>query len=189
MPRPKLHSDDFVLDTARKVLLEKGPASFTLSDVAIAVGISRAALIQRFTDKATLHRKVMERMTQDVRDYFAEQSPETGLDVLWMMLKDLIAGMGSGGGTERYLLLLSADLAEPTLHELAAERNRLVVSAIERLLPDRPHNAARTASLVQTVIQGSCMQWLVEPQGELSIYMTTRVRDLLALLYPNHAFD
>lgn len=70
MPRPKLHSDEFILDTALGILLQKGPSAFTLSDVAEAVGISRAALIQRFKDKATLHRKVMERTTQEVRDYF-----------------------------------------------------------------------------------------------------------------------
>ena len=195
MPRPKRQSDEIVLDTALQVILDKGPASFTLTDVAVAVGLSRAALIQRFTDKATLHRKVMERMTQAVRNYFAELSPEPGLDPLWSMLKDLIAGMGGGGGTERYLILLLADLSEPTLHDLAAERNRLVVQAIERRLPASPHDparaarAARAASLVQTVIQGSCMQWLVEPQGDLSAYMTTRTRDLLTLLYPGHAFD
>ena len=55
MPRPKLHSDEFILDTALGILLQKGPSAFTLSDVVEAVGISRAALIQRFKDKATLH--------------------------------------------------------------------------------------------------------------------------------------
>jgi AcrR family transcriptional regulator len=86
MPRPKLHSDEAILDAARQVLLRRGPAGFTLSDVATAVGISRAALIQRFQDKTTLHRKVMERMTQEVRDYFAERPVEKGLDPLWDML-------------------------------------------------------------------------------------------------------
>lgn len=115
MPRPKLHSDEFILDTALGILLQKGPSAFTLSDVAEAVGISRAALIQRFKDKATLHLKVMERNTQEVRDYFAGASPEKGLDPLWAMLKDLIAGMGDGAGTEGYLLLLWGDVQEPSL--------------------------------------------------------------------------
>lgn len=78
MPRPKLHSDEFILDTALGILLQKGPSAFTLSDVAEAVGISRAALIQRFKDKATLHLKVMERNTQEVRDYFAGASSRKG---------------------------------------------------------------------------------------------------------------
>ena len=189
MPRPKLHSDEFVLDAALSVLLRKGPSAFTLSDVAEAVGLSRAALIQRFTDKATLHRKVMERITQEVRDYFAGADATKGLDPLWLMLKDLIAGMGSGAGTEGYLLLLWGDVQEPSLRALAAERNRLVLEAIEARLPAAPHPPGSTAGLIQAVIQGACMQWLAEPKGELAAFMTRQTRVLLTALYPRHAFS
>lgn len=188
MPRPKLHSDEFILDTALGILLQKGPSAFTLSEVAGAVGISRAALIQRFTDKATLHRKVMERATQEVRDYFAGASPDKGLDPLWSMLKDLIAGMGPGAGTEGYLLLMWGDIQESSLRALAAERNRLVLEAIEARLPSGQHAPYETAGLIQTVIQGSCMQWLVEPEGELAAFMTERTHMLLSVLYPDHVF-
>ncbi len=189
MPRPKLHSDELILDTALGILLQKGPSAFTLSDVAEAVGISRAALIQRFKDKATLHQQVMERSTQEVRAYFASASAEKGLDPLWAMLKDLISGMGTGAGTEGYLLLLWGDIQEPSLRALAAERNRLVVKAIEERLPSGKHPSEQTASLVQTVIQGACMQWLVEPQGELAAFMMERTRMLLSILYPGHKFE
>ncbi|MBG3876490.1 TetR/AcrR family transcriptional regulator [Desulfovibrio oxamicus] len=188
MARPKLHSDEFILDIALSIMLQKGPSAFTLSDVAGAVGISRAALIQRFKDKATLHHKVMERNTQEVRDYFAKASPEKGLDPLWVMLKDLIAGMGNGAGMEGHLLLLWGDVQEPSLRALAAERNRLVLQAIEARLPAGPRPSGHTASLIQTVIQGACMQWLVEPEGELAAFMTERTRMLLAILYPDHVF-
>ena len=90
MPRPKLHSDQDILTAARAVLQREGPVDFTLSDVAKAVGISRAALIQRFRDKATLHRYVMEIITQEVRDYFADMRCETGLTPLWDLLRELI---------------------------------------------------------------------------------------------------
>lgn len=189
MPRPKLHSDAFILDTALGILLRNGPSAFTLSDVAEAVGMSRAALIQRFKDKATLHRSVMERMTQEVRDYFANASPQQGLDPLWAMLKNLIAGMGSGDGTEGYLLLLWGDIGEPSLRALAAERNQLVRKAIEVRLPAAPHPPEPTAGLVQAVIQGACMQWLAEPDGELAAFMTDRTRRVLTVLYPQHTFE
>lgn len=188
MARPKLHSDEFILNTALRVILQKGPSAFTLSDVAEAVGISRAALIQRFKDKATLHRKVMERNTQEVRDYFANASPEKGLDPLWAMLKDLIAGMGSGEGTEGYLLLLWGDVQVSSLRALAAERNRLVLQAIEARLPATPRPSDHAAGLIQAVIQGACMQWLVEPEGELAAFMIERTRMLLVILYPDHVF-
>lgn len=188
MPRPKLHSDETILEIALRILLQKGPAAFTLSDVAAAVGISRAALIQRFQDKANLHRQVMERNTQEVRNYFAKADPESGLDPLWSMLKDLIAGMGSGAGTEGYLLLMWGDVQEPFLRQLAIERNQLVLRAIEVRLPSQPHSPAWAAGLVQAVIQGSCMQWLVEPEGSLSAFMIERTRRILSVLYPEHNF-
>lgn len=189
MPRPKLHSDEQILDIAQAVLVQKGPSDFTLSDVANAVGISRAALIQRFKDKAALHARVMERMTQEVRDYFAAASPQPGLDPLWAMLKDLIAGMGSGAGTEAYLLLLWGDIKDPALRALAHERNELVRMAIETRLPAMPHEPRQASLLVQAVIQGSCMQWLVAREGGLASFMTERTREVLCVLYPGHAFD
>ena len=188
MPRPKLHSDEFILDAALSVLLQKGPSTFTLSDVAETVGMSRAALIQRFKDKATLHHRVMERSTQQVRNYFENMHPESDLDELWAMLKDLIGGMGSGSGTEGYLLLLWGDVQEPSLRSLSAERNRLVLKAIEDGLPFDPHPRDHTAGLVQAIIQGACMQWLVSPEGELAGFMIDRTRRFLSILYPDHQF-
>ena len=47
MPRPKLKSDDEVLEAATAVLKRCGPIDFTLSGVAKEAGLSRAPLIQR----------------------------------------------------------------------------------------------------------------------------------------------
>lgn len=188
MPRPKLHSDDEILETAQAVLLRKGPSDFTLSDVAVAVGLSRAALIQRFSDKATLHALVMERMTQEVRDYFAQAPSERGLEPLWFMLKDLIAGMGTGEGSEAYLLLLWGDVRDPALRVLANERNELVRGAIEVRLPDGPHEPFKTSLLIQAVIQGSCMQWMVARDGDLASFMTQSTANVLSVLYPDQEF-
>lgn len=189
MPRPKLHSDDTILAAAQKVLLVRGPSSFTLSDVAREVGISRAALIQRFTDKATLHLKVMERSTREVRDYFADASPETGLAALWTLLKDLIDGMGAGEGFAGYLLLEWSDVVDERLNALARERNALVRAAIRDRLPNAPRDPDNAATLIQSVIQGATMQWLIDKRGALNIFVIDRTRLMLEILYPDHSFD
>lgn len=62
------------------------------------------------------------------------------------------------------------------------------LKAIEARLPGGPHPPQHTAGLIQTVIQGSCMQWLVEPEGELAAFMTKRTHMLLSILYPDHVF-
>lgn len=188
MPRPKLVSDDQVLDATHAAMLRLGPERFTLSDVAAAVGLSRAALIQRFTDKRTLHLKTLERSTQEVRDYFAAAPREQGLVPLWAMLRDLIGGMGSGEGFAGYLLLAWDDINDPALNRLARERNRLVRQAIVERLPETP-DRAESAALIQMVIQGACMLWLVEPQGTLAGYTETETRKVIARLYPGERLE
>jgi AcrR family transcriptional regulator len=189
MPRPKLHSDEEVLAAARQVLLREGPVDFTLSDVAAAVGISRAALIQRFRDKATLHARVMEEMTREVRDYFAAAPCEQGLDPLWSLLRDLISGMDAETGSEAYLLLFWGDIVNPALRALALERNELVRKAIEVRLPTGERDPVATSGLVQVVIQGAYMQWMVNREGNLADFMTRRTRQVLETLYPGRTFS
>lgn len=188
MPRPKLISDDQVLDATHAAMLRLGSDRFTLSDVATAVGLSRAALIQRFTDKRTLHRKTLERSTQEVRDYFAAAPRDRGLIPLWAMLRDLISGMGSGEGFEGYLLLAWDDVNDPALNALARERNQLVRAAIFERLPDTPERAD-AAALIQAVIQGACMLWLVEPQGTLAGYTEDETKKVIQRLYPGEPLE
>ncbi|WP_129607740.1 MULTISPECIES: TetR/AcrR family transcriptional regulator [Rhodoplanes] len=188
MPRPKLHSDTTILNAARSVMLRKGPSEFTLSDVATAVGLSRAALIQRFTDKATLHRRVMERTTQEVRDYFATAAFGPGLDPLWAMLRDLISGMEGDDDMSGYLLLFWSDIQDPGLTALARERNDLVHAAIAARLPPTPHPPETAARIIQAVIQGACMLGLVSHRESLAAFMTEQTRRILQVLYPDHAF-
>lgn len=188
MPRKKLVSDAEVLDATHVAMLRHGPDRFTLSDVAAAVGLSRAALIQRFTDKRTLHFLTMERATQEVRDYFAAAPRDRGLRPLWSMLDDLIAGLGSGEGFGGYLLLAWGDLADDRLNALARERNELVRAAIEERLPEGA-GRAENARLIQSVIQGASMIWLVERPGGLAAYVAAETRRILERLYPGQPLD
>jgi TetR/AcrR family transcriptional regulator, macrolide resistance operon repressor len=184
MPRPKIHSDEEVLRKAKAVLLQEGPAAFTLSDVAKAVGISRAALIQRFQDKATIHHRIMEQMTEEVREFFASSSGGRDIESLWRFLKDMITGMDAEVAAESYLLLFWGDIIDPHLRKLALERNELVRRAIEGRMPLRPHDPKRASGLVQSVIQGSYMRWMVCKQGRLAAFMLKEVRQILSVLYP-----
>lgn len=191
MPRPKLHSDETVLAAALAVLLRKGPTNFTLTDVATEIGMSRAALIQRFGDKLTLHRKVREHMTHEMHAYFDALDPVrfgVGLAPLWDLLRDLISGMGAGEDTPGYLLLNWADIADPVLLELARDGAARVLHEIAIRLPPDERDAVQTARLIEAVIQGACMQWLIHRDGALVDYMTGQTRLLLQTLYPGHDF-
>lgn len=189
MPRPKLRTDEEILEAAQRTLLTKGPSNFTLTDVAREAGLSRAALIHRFKDRRTLHLMVMRRSTEEVREYFAAAAFGEGLSEMWAMLRDLISGMGGGDGFAGYLLLEWNDVVDPELNAYARQRNEMVRQAIRDRLPATPHGPAETASLIQAVIQGACMQWLVEPEGRLDDFTVHQTRRFLRALYPGHAFD
>lgn len=189
MPRPKLHSDAEILRKAKVVLLREGPVAFTLSDVAKAVGMSRAALIQRFQDKATIHRRIMEEMTGEFRAFFAALHGERDIQSLWTFLKDMIEGMDAEAGKESYLLLFWGDIVDPHLRALADERNELFRQAIEKRTPVRPHDPEAVSGLIQSVLQGAYMRWMVGRKGALTAFMRDETRQVLAFLYPAECFQ
>lgn len=186
MARPNLHSDRAVLEAALSVIVRKGPDRFTLDDVAVTLGITRAAILQRFGDKSTLHYRVMEHLTAETHAYFASVAGEARLEDAEAMLRELIAGMGMGDDVAGYLLLYWSDLQNDDLRELARERLETVLGEIERRLPavrgaPAPREAAR---MLQSVIHGACMQWLITREGDLVEYMWGMTARLLSLLYP-----
>jgi TetR/AcrR family macrolide resistance operon transcriptional repressor len=187
VPRPKLHSDEAILDAALEVLLRRGPAGFTLNDVAVELGMSRAALIQRFKNKDTLYRRAMERSGAQRRDYLARMPVEVGARGLWRFLTELVSGMGTGEGLDTYLLLAWQDLRDTTLRRMALERNLMVRRAIADRLPETVERDA-LAAVLQDVIAGATMQWMVEREPPLTRYVLKRLRRVLELLFPHESF-
>ncbi|WP_141594279.1 TetR/AcrR family transcriptional regulator [Myxococcus sp. AB056] len=188
MPRPKLHSDEAILDAAMSVLLRSGPGAFTLNDVAVAVGMSRAALIQRFKNKEHLYFRLMERTAEQKREYFAGLPVEVGAQGLWRFLKTLVSVMGEGEALDAHLLLAWEDVRDPKLRQMAHERNLLVRDAIAVRLPPSVDRGAVSA-LLQGVIAGATMQWLVERTPPLTEYVLARLRTLLGCVFPRESFD
>ncbi|KFE62487.1 regulatory protein, TetR [Hyalangium minutum] len=188
VPRPKLHSDEAILDATMEVLLRRGLAGFTLNDVAAELGMSRAALIQRFKNKDTLYRRVMERSGAQRRDYLASMPVEVGAQGLWRFLTEIISGMGTGEGLDSYLLLAWQDLRDTTLRRMALERNLMVRDAIAARLPKMAERN-EVAAVLQDVIAGATMQWMVEREPSLTRYVLERVRRVLGLLFPHESFE
>lgn len=118
MPRPKLKSDDEVLEAATVVLKRCGPIEFTLSGVAKEVGLSRAALIQRFTNRDTLLVRMMERGVEQVRHYLNAIPIGAGPQGLWEFLQVLVRSMNTRNDfSVNYLI--SGTSSVPELRTLA----------------------------------------------------------------------
>lgn len=177
MPRPKLHSDEAILDGAKSVLKRRGPSDFTLQEVAQEVGISRAALIQRFTNRENLLRCVMERGIALTRQHLDAIPVDCSLSGLQGFLDELCGVLGDGNGFETNLLIAWHEARDPELQRLSHTRNLIIQEAIAKRIPSScliPADEA--ANLLHTVISGSAMQWMVSGDGRLDQYTQKRVR-------------
>jgi len=183
MARPKLVSDNEVLDAARRVMLRSEP--FTLSDVADEVGLSRAALIQRFENRAGLHLRVSQRGTDQLAEWLAAAPEGSGIAQAWSFLDNLVNAMGDGNRLPAQLLLLRDDVNDPDLNALARLRNRWIRDAIAARLPeDAPMPPAEMASLLQSVLQGAMLQWGIDRPGDQKRFIMSQLRRAFMALFP-----
>jgi TetR/AcrR family macrolide resistance operon transcriptional repressor len=184
MPRPKLHSDEAILDAAKSVVKKRGPPEFTLNYVALKVGISRAALIQRFKNRENILHSVMARAVQLTREHVDSMAVERSHSGLHSFLDELCSIMGEGSGFETHLLIAWSEARDPVLKKLSQERFALVRDSLEKRIPAGPaHSPAEGPQLLQCVIGGAAMQWLVESEGRLDAYIRTRVELALSAIF------
>lgn len=187
MPRPKLVSDDEVLDATRRVITRRGPAQFTLADVAAEVGLARSTLIQRFHSRDGLYRAVVERGTGRLKADLLAMPGGAGPAELWRFLQALVAVL-KGERIHEYLLTVLEEVTDSHLEKLARRRARLIREAIAQRLPASVGDRAEVARHLQAVMQGASMQWAVEREGELSGFVAARLGTALRLLFRDEDF-
>ena len=184
MPRPKLRSDDEILDAAVAVLRDRGPLAFTLSDVAAAVGLSRAALIQRFTNRDTLLVRMMRRSIAQARVHLDAIPIGPGPQGLWTFLQSLLRSMNTRYDFSVNFLITWYELQVPELRALARQRTRAAIAELDRRLPRGA--PAGAAPLLHAVIAGAATQWTTEPRGTLADYVLAQLAATLRLMFPSH---
>lgn len=158
MPRPKTVSDEVVLGAALEVLASNG-MSFTLSDLARHVGLSRATLIQRFGDRDGILRRMAEHEVEATRVWIDGIPVEPGDGALWRFLELIVDSMGTGEGFSARIQIAAFEARDPVLRSLAHQRYSLVQAAIAKRLPEGLEQEA-VAEHIHTVIAGATMQWL-----------------------------
>lgn len=166
MPRPKLVSDTEILDATRRVMLRDGAERFTLADVAREVGLSRAALIQRFANKAGLERQVAASGLDALHGLIAaspitNKGPRQVIGFLDNVLK----------GLEISLLAADAGCAEVLRHGIMARLDE----------PSRVRGG-EVADMLMTVVQGAATQ------GDRD-FVAGRLRLALRLIYAGRPLE
>lgn len=166
MPRPKRISDAEILDATRRVMLRDGAERFTLADVAREVGLSRAALIQRFVNKAGLERQVA----------------ASGLDALHGLIE---LNPITNKGPHQVLGFLDAVLDGLEISLLAADAGCAEVlrdGIMARLDEPSRLRGGEVADMLMTVVQGAAAQ------GDRA-YVASRLRLALRLIYAGRPIE
>lgn len=145
MGRPRLISDEDVLDRAIGVFHERGYAATTLRDLSRAIGLGSAALYHRFGDKQGLFLRALARYA-DIRlsARLARAADGAGrLEAIGRFFDDLVRS-ATGDPSHRGCLLVNTAVDGASLSPQVRQLVRARLGEIERFF-ERELEAARAA--------------------------------------------
>lgn len=182
MARGKAISDDLVLESARRAILARGEAAFTLADIGKAVGLSAATLIQRFGDKPGLVKAMLAGETARFAAALRALPERTGPAAVIALFMLLTEEPSTPGGLPGEAFWQQLDLEDPDLRRLAMERAIRLRRAVAERLPPLPIAPDEAAALVEAQWRGAVLQWRLQRRGRLADHVTAALADWFALV-------
>lgn len=181
MARTPTVSDEEILDAAGRVLDERGVTGFTVADVAAATGLSRAAIILRFSStrdlKITLLTKRVEEFARAL-----EGLPRTPSGNHLLELSALIGGnLGSREGPSSFFNNYAFNMQDPELAALEKRRGEAFHGAIARLMPETRIDQASAVSEFVAHLTGSIISWIGSDDDNPRAFLIGRSKKWLAL--------
>lgn len=192
MGRPRKATDDVIFAAAYRIMQRRGPAQWTLADVAAEVGLTAGALVQRFGSKRALQVTLMEK--------FADATPAMYADLRRRHASPLAAlrahalGIACMAATPEslahHLDYLRLDLTDDEMHIHFRRQAEAARAFIRGTLDDavtegelkRGTDTEALTRLVETTITGSLFTWATYREGSAEAWME---RDLQQALAPN----
>jgi AcrR family transcriptional regulator len=189
--RPRIHSDDELLDATVRAIGAVGPQRPALAEVAREAGVAPATLVQRFGSKRELLLALAGRAAGSAAAAF----PPAGRDPLGALATGLVAlaaPVADPAAFANHLAFLQLDLGDDELRAHAASHARTVREAIRGLLDAavaagqlEPADTRALADAVHAIFQGALLAWAVDRRGSLAARVR---RELGALLAPRRRF-
>jgi AcrR family transcriptional regulator len=183
--RPRLHSDDELLDATVRAIGAVGPHRLTLAHVAREAGVAPATLVQRFGSKRALLLALSGRAAGRAAAAF----PPAGADPLKALADGLVAlgePVEDPEAFANHLAFLALDVGDPELRAHAADHARAVRRAIRRLLDAAvatgqlgPCDTRALAGAVHAIRQGALIDWALDRRGTPGARVRRALRALL----------
>lgn len=188
MARPRTVSDDQILSATMTAIGRHGPARLTLAHVAQEVGLSPAALVQRFGSKAALLQAAAARGADQAAAVFDRAQAASSPVAAVVTAMAMFAGdIRSRDEMANHIGMLQLDLTQPDLREQAALQARTLRDRIADLLRDARvageldvDDPAAMADVVYTTYNGALITWAIDGSGSLAEWVAGRIRAVLA---------
>jgi AcrR family transcriptional regulator len=192
-PRPRTVDDGAILQAAAATISRLGPSTFTLADVAKAVGLSPATLVQRFGSKRGLMLALASQGVEGVDACFAavRHAHPKPLDALMAAATDMTRSVDTPEEMANHLAFLQIDLRDPEFYRLMLDSSTRTLAAYKALLDEAVAagdlmkcDTKRLARAVSSLAGGSLIAWAVLREGTAEKFVR---RDLETLLAPYRA--
>lgn len=189
-PRPRTVSDERIFAATAAAITRLGPNRLTLADVAGGVGLSAAALVQRFGSKRQLLLSFLRQGVGMIDERFstARAMHVSPLAALVSVATSMAAGVRLPRESVNHLALLQIDVSDPEFRRPARDQSRHLLAGYESLLRDAiaagelvDCDVQRVACALQAVSSGSLLAWAVNRGGRAMPFVT---RDVETLLLP-----
>ncbi|MFI6833195.1 MULTISPECIES: TetR/AcrR family transcriptional regulator [unclassified Kribbella] len=190
MARPRLVSDDVILDATRQVLAELGPVKLTLAAVGARVGLAAPTLVQRFGSKRGLLLASAARSPVMVLRAAeeAEARNTSPLATLRAFALTAVAHIKHREELGNGLGFVQLDVADPEFRKHALAHSAAIVDSCARLYraaqdagelrPDADVPALARHTLV--CFNGALQVWAVNGWGSLSEFLSEQLDLMLA---------
>lgn len=190
MARPRLISDDAILDATRQVLAELGPTKLTLAAVGARVGLAPPTLMQRFGSKRGLllasaarspHMVLLAAAKAEARN----TSPLAGLrDFALSSVAHIKRREELGNG----LGFAQLDVADPEFRAHALAHSNAIVESCARMLRAAQEagelkadvDVSALARLTLVCFNGALQVWAVNGWGSLTDFLRNQLEMVLS---------
>lgn len=174
MARPLSVTDAQVLDATAAVLAELGPHELSISEIARRVGLSRAAITQRFGTIDDLKRRLMDRMVAEFETRMQTVVVESGAAGLIRIAEMLGTMIGKRERFTNFMYRYNTSIQDPILMVLEERRGDALRALIARAMPPIAIEQPAAVDAFMAHMTGSMMNWHTSQHPDASEFLRER---------------
>lgn len=181
MARPLSVTDSQILDAMNAALVELGTHGLSISEVARRVGLSRAAISQRFGTLDDLKRLLMKRLLREFEERLAAVRIEAGAPGL-IRIAELVGNMiGAREQFSNFMFRYSININDPILIGLEEQRGEILRALIAKTMPLTAIETTAAVDAFMAHLTGSIMNWQASRHPEATAFLKERTLNWIRL--------